>query len=711
MSGNFKVLLQIAFRNLFANPLNLVIGLVILMPGTCGVVTCSGLADSIDSSMSRSMIGSVAGHIQVYSEKSKDDLALWGGFGSEPDLSALEDFSKVKKTLEKVPNVKAVVPMGINSAIVTTGNTIDVTLAKLREAINSKDAPAPIEGTPIAVQDSTSRREQIESLKALVRQMIHLLQSDMKKVQEISKTAFDKESEQNLERAASDQFWADFDKDPLNSLEFLENRIAPLATDADLLFIRYVGTDLDQFQKSFDRMEIVDGQAVPEGKRGFLFSKFFYEEALKLKTARRLDKIKEALAEKGKTIATDSELQRFVRENRAQTREILFQLDALKTKEMTARLQKALSSKEADLGALLSTLLDTNDQNFQERYDIFYKQVAPLLELYRIRLGDILTIKAFTRYGYIQSVNVKVYGTFQFKGLDKSALAGSINLMDLMSFRELYGYMTSDKLEEIKQLQAQAGAKQVDRANAEQELFGSGEGVVTETSSAPIDEPKSLGGAARSARTEDLIKRVYTKQEIEEGVFLNAAVILKDPEQQRQTVAQIAQAAKQDGLPLKVVGWQQASGLPGQFVLMIKGVLYVSMIIIFVVALVIIVTAMMMATLRRIQEIGTMRAIGAQRGFVLQMVLVETATLGAVFGALGALLGSGVIGLIHLLGIPAATDQLYFLFSGPRLRPSLTGGNLLLGFGLVFVVALLSALYPALLATRVSPIRAMQNDE
>ena len=49
------------------------------------------------------------------------------------------------------------------------------------------------------------------------------------------------------------------------------------------------------FAQSFDRMKIVDGQAIPRGQRGFLFAKYIYEEQLKLKTARRLDKIKEAI--------------------------------------------------------------------------------------------------------------------------------------------------------------------------------------------------------------------------------------------------------------------------------------------------------------------------------------------------------------------------------------------------------------------------------
>ena len=96
---------------------------------------------------------------------------------------------------------------------------------------------------------------------------------------------------------------------PSTALEFLENRIASQAADADLLYLRYVGTDIEAFQKSFDRMKIVDGTIVPAGNRGFLFAKQVYEDQLKLKAARRLDKIKEGLtgrARRSRTIPISS---------------------------------------------------------------------------------------------------------------------------------------------------------------------------------------------------------------------------------------------------------------------------------------------------------------------------------------------------------------------------------------------------------------------
>src|SRR5581483_235846 len=154
-----------------------------------------------------------------------------------------------------------------------------------------------------------------------------------------------------------------------------------------------------------------------------------------------------------------------------------------------------------------------------------------MVELYKVRVGDTLTIKAFTRSGYVKSVNMKVYGTFSFEGIEKSPLAGAFSLMDLMSFRDLYGYLTNDNAEELKQIAAETGAKTVDRDNAEEELFGASSGsktVVATATAGVIDENKEMSGTAKKLRMEDLIRRVYTQQEIDSGVVLNAAVILKD---------------------------------------------------------------------------------------------------------------------------------------------------------------------------------------
>ncbi|HJT23435.1 MAG TPA: ABC transporter permease, partial [bacterium] len=206
------LLLRISFRNIFAHFLNVVIGLIILA-GTFFFVVGGSLVDSMDKAMSKSIIGSIAGHAQVYQASSKDSPSLFEGW-QMPDLDPIPDFSKIKGPLMQNPNVKAVVPEGINTAIVVYGNTMDQALEKLRKAVS----PGTRQPKPV-----------VESLKAHVRQMVSVIQADMGKLGKIAaQGAVDAQSLKDLAKADSPAFWAGFDADPLNHLEFLENKIAYL---------------------------------------------------------------------------------------------------------------------------------------------------------------------------------------------------------------------------------------------------------------------------------------------------------------------------------------------------------------------------------------------------------------------------------------------------------------------------------------------------
>ena len=699
-----KVIVLIAFRNLFASRLKtLIVGGIILF-GSMLVVVGTALVDSVDASMSRSIIGSVAGHIQVYNAKSADELAVMGSFQMEgADLEQIDDFKTMRGALLSVPNVKAVVPMGLSGAMVPAGNSVDVVLEKLRDLIRRQQA-----GDDVKVA--------IESQKDHVRQIVSVLAADMANVGKVlTDKAVAPEEAAAIRRATAPSFWSEFDQDPLGTLEFLENRIAPLATDADMLFLRYVGTDLAAFARSFDRMKIVDGTTVPPGKRGFLFSKFTYEEQVKLKTAHRLDVIHDAILKRGKKIATDPDLQRFVKQNSTEVKEIMLQLDGPQTAMFRAKLQQELGSQENEVSKLLAEFFRIDDSTLMRRYKFFYDELAPSLTLYRVRVGDTLTIKAFTRSGYVQSVNLRVYGTFAFEGLEDSHLAGNLNLMDLVSFRELYGFSTPERDREIQAIKAAAGLKEIDRDNAEAELFGAKPSEAESPKPAAVATSmdadavlRGLSGRSKRERRED---QTYDPAQLGQGVILNAAVIVKDARQLRQTMKDIEAAGTKAGLTLKAIDWQKASGLVGQFVTMIRYVLYISVLIIFAVALVVINNALVMTTLERIAEIGTLRAVGAQRRFLLGMLLVEALAVGGLFGGIGSALGAGIVAVLRMVGIPAFNDIFYFFFSGPRLHPGLSVVNVAIALAIVLVVSGASSIYPALIAMRVSPRQAMQSDE
>ena len=785
MFSKALVLLRIAFANIISSMLNLFVGLVLLF-GAALLVVGGSVFSTLDDALSKSIIGSITGHMQVYGARSKDPLEIYGRMdGTDSTLTPIDDFKALKAKLLSVPNVATVVPMGAATSILSSSNTVDVTLEKLRKLYSGQQGD---EKLPEAEFETKKK-----SLISHVRAMVAVLAKDLEREKELTaEKDLDVQARETLAKAGSDEFWNAFDASPFDHLEFLENRLAPIVSDADMLFIRYLGTDLDAYQETFDRMTIVEGTKVPAGHRGLLLPRFFTEEYLKLKNARRLDKIKDALAA-GRKLSddTDKELQRFKKENMAQTREIVLQLDGLGTEVFRGRLQGFLGSKENELATLLTDFFTVTDENFETRYQFFYKDLAPMLSMYRVKPGDTMTLRSFGRSGSLQTALVKVYGVFELKGLEKSPLAGANALVDMITFRELYGFLTSEKRAEQEAMKQETGAKEINRESAEADLFGGDTELVQEVQSKTFDDGfTGKDGPTAKARR---LGETFKLEEIDDGVVLHAAVLLKDgsepaqlrtqqeiekllaaeaPPVDKEKVAAAKSLVESNKLPgmlsmalgqvveleearakgefkpsvaallglqdaLKaerptlepqqiapieallesakpktyVVGWSSAAGFLGNFIGFFRLLLVAIVGAFAFFALIVVTIGMTIATLQRTVTIGTMRAIGAQRPFVVGMVMVETAMLALSFGALGAVVGSLVVKFLHERGIPAFRDELYFFFSGPVLRPELTPSGIVLAIVVTLIVSVVAVIFPLFLATRIQPIVAMQASE
>ncbi|GEJ57779.1 ABC transporter permease [Anaeromyxobacter diazotrophicus] len=689
------ILLRIALRDLVASRAKTaVVGGIVLFAAALAVAG-GAVVEAMDRGMAAAVQGSLSGQLQLQDARSRDVVALYGGTLGEPDLLPFEDFARVKAAVTAVPGVKAVVPMGVGEASLLVPSAFDVALEELRADVRAREVGG---GPELAARETAHR--------ARARRMVALLQAERAGPGGLDGAAAeDPDQVAALAQAASDPFWKGYPRDPLGALELLENRVAPLAASSAALPVRYVGTDLEAFRRAFERLEVVEGQLVPPGARGLLVGKRYAEEWLKLKTARRLDQIHDAL-QRHRRLAGDPELARAAADARRQAREILLQLDPLQAEEAGRRLRRALGSAEPDLTRLLDALLTVDDATFEARYRIFYGELAPLLRLYAVRPGDTVTLQAASRSGYTRAVNVKVWGFVQFRGLESSTFAAAASLLDLLSFRELYGWLTPERAAEIHALQEASGTGGLSREEAEAALFGPGSAVVEEGRSARIAEPAPPPRhVARPAAP-------ATQEELDRGVAPHAAVILDDPSRSAEAALAIEAAGRRAGLSLRAVSWQEASGAVGEFVAVARLVLWAAVAVVLAVALVIVSNALVIATLQRVSEIGTLRAIGAQRGFVRALVVGEALAVGLVFGGAGAGLGALLVAAVRAMGgIPAASDELAFVFSGPALVPVLSRGSVAVALLAVLTVTAGAALYPALLATRVSPLAAMQTDD
>lgn len=700
MVAMIRLIINVAFRNLWLYRVKtLVIGTLLCLGTFLGVVGFSLLRD-VQGSMKESIIGSIAGHLQIYSDKAKDDLALFGGgFMGRVDVGEIADIVPYRDVVMQNPNVAAFVPMGLDMSLLGRGNEMDEGLDSLRTALKSGD-PVVIKGRIDGL------RFQLDQLKKEAAEQKKLTTN----IADIEK------NEAAIAKAEAPGFLDTLDKIDESKLQFLETKIAPLSGEKVPVYLAYLGTDIKVYQENFPKFRIIEGENLPEGQRGILLAHKARESVMKVLVARLFDRLHKRVILTGIPIKDDAENGRNVADLSRQYRDVISALNREQATSLSAQLKAIGINGEESGEDLISHLtrqlkdfLLVNDKNFLDRYTWFYKNVAPLIKLYEISPGETITLRAYTRSGYVKSLPLKVYGVYSFAGLEDSDLAGQTSIIDLVSFRELYGKMTESSQKELSDMRAQIAIKDVDSGNAEDALFGEASQAEIETRSLEVKPGKSSATAVLDVKP--AISSRFDIGEVQRGLALNAAIKLKDPSRINQTREELEKALKDKGFAVRVIDWQAASGIVGQMVNIMALVLILALGVIFLVTLVIINNSIIVGTLNRIREIGTMRAIGAQKSFVVGLFLGETCVIGLIGSVLGALLGTILLLVLHSSGIPAGNDIVAFLFSGPRLYPAMRWGIIIAMPLIITLIATISSIYAARIAAKVQPAEAMQEKE
>jgi ABC-type lipoprotein release transport system permease subunit len=697
MFARMGILLAMAVQNILLHRIkSLVVG-GILFFGSLFLCTAWNLTRSVEISMADSIQGSLAGDFQVYANDARDKLSLFGGafFGRE-ELGYIADWRQASDVLLQHPSVEAVVPMGFEGGFVGRGNELDNLFDQLRTY------------TKLALSGSDDAQRPLNEHIALLQQNLAALRRDLENERELIDA--DAESQERLDlvsRAMGQDFWQTYlnfvTKGLTDSVEeqliFLETRIAPLAGEKPPVYLRYMGTDLELFQESFSRFELVKGELPRPDEPWILIPERFYETQLKNLAAVSFDKIVEAMRDRRLTPSESPALASTLRQLPGQVLPLIVAVPAESRQSLGQKLASYLNaSPDQPLESLVRSFLEVNEKNALERADWFAQNIAPLARLYDVGVGDMLYLRSYTRTGFLRTVPLRVTGIYRFRGLARSDLAGQTSIIDLTSYRELFGVMSvaaQAELEELTQSVAISGARTAtDSQSLEDSLFGA----------SPEASP---GGESKTTTQATLTQRPQTKGDL----AVNLALILKDRSQAAATQSSLDNWIK-DNLPnLQMVDWQSASGLVGQLVTVLRAVLFISVLIIMIVGGAIINNSLMMSTLERTREIGTLRAIGATKSVVTGLFLGEIVLLAALAVYGGALAALGLNIWLNQAGIPAPSDFVVFLFSGPKLYPYVSLSEHFLTASVLFLVAVLSSSFPARLASKILPAVAMQEKE
>lgn len=201
-----------------------------------------------------------------------------------------------------------------------------------------------------------------------------------------------------------------------------------------------------------------------------------------------------------------------------------------------------------------------------------------------------------------------------------------------------------------------------------------------------------LKDAKQFAATEDVLKLV---------------VMLRKTEMTDEAFAALEKAFKGKNYDLEMVTWLELADYYRQVMVFLSGMFMVIATIIIFVVVFSIVNTLTMSVFERVQEIGTIRAMGAPGISVVKLFILEGIMLGLIGGFLGIVIG-GLTGWIvnsskiMLPPPPGSSEGVYLQF---RLLP----GSYALSFVIAVMSSFVASIYPAMKAAKLRVVDALRH--
>jgi ABC-type lipoprotein release transport system permease subunit len=226
-------------------------------------------------------------------------------------------------------------------------------------------------------------------------------------------------------------------------------------------------------------------------------------------------------------------------------------------------------------------------------------------------------------------------------------------------------------------------------------------------SDAGDDEEDSDTGFSLSS-IENLVSQSSTLSEDPEGsIFGSVTHMLIRVEENNLTLVmnELQQLLPAD---LKVKIWRDGIGGSAFFVYLLQVIFNFGIIIIVVGSVIVVVNTIVLSIIDRYKEIGTMRAVGAEKSYIARLIVSETSLLLIPSILLGLLIGFLAVKYLNSYPIEISNRYLQDLVGSDVLVPSLSLSIFITHFLASLIVVLIAAIYPVYKAIRVSPIDTLR---
>ena len=160
--------------------------------------------------------------------------------------------------------------------------------------------------------------------------------------------------------------------------------------------------------------------------------------------------------------------------------------------------------------------------------------------------------------------------------------------------------------------------------------------------------------------------------------------------------------------PVEAVNWRSSAGNTAFYLYILRLIFNIGILIILGAGFIVVNNTLVINVLDRIREIGTMRAIGANKRYIMKECASETLIMAFFAGLIGCILGIIAAFFLNSARVTFANEFLIQLFGGTVLHTSVNFINLLGSFSLSIFIGLIAWIYPLLTAIRINPVEAMQ---
>jgi len=162
-------------------------------------------------------------------------------------------------------------------------------------------------------------------------------------------------------------------------------------------------------------------------------------------------------------------------------------------------------------------------------------------------------------------------------------------------------------------------------------------------------------------------------------------------------------------LGVKVARWDKASGFYSQISLALQAFIFIATALIFLVVTMIFMNTLIISVVERTGEIGTMRAIGADKSFVRGVFLAEALMLNIAAALAGMAATGAILAVTAKAGLPLPETVSQFLIGGGPLPLQVGPAPFIVALATVVAVSVLATVYPVGVATSITPLKAMSD--